>query len=570
MRPRHRNGKLTSLFRTQVSVDKNGGPSNPRILNKETTISMTKRLSVPEVTAMLADGGEIAFIDVREIMPFGTGHPLLAANIPLSGLELCFETVVPRRNTRIVLTDGGDGLADLAASRIEAMDYSDISVLDGGAPAWEAAGEALFPEIEVPAKGFGAFARINGAPHFISPLELDAALKSDEDWIVLDSRPGREYGWGNIPGSINVPGADLVRSFDDLVPDPDTKVVVNCMSGTRGILGGLSLVAAGVPNEIRVLFHGTRGWLLDGLELEKDADRKAAPVSSKAKKSAVERAQRIAETAGIQRIDSSILDDWRNDTDRTTYLFDVRSVAEYEKGHLSGSRSAPEGTLPMSPERYFGTLNARYVLIDDDTVRATVTALWLMQMGWGDIAVLVGGLEDGELETGPEPANEPFIDELSVPEITPHDLQTLRQSTPILIVDVGTSDAYEERHIPGAIWCSRTALNDFLKEKRFDGRIVLTSETETRASFAANDLEPENRESVSVLLGGNAMWQASGLHLESGLELLASPRDDHWLASSERPGDTRQNVVDYLEWEITLLDDIEKGGPVPYKNLIWT
>ena len=31
----------------------------------------------------------------------------------------------------------------------------------------------------------------------------------------------------------------------------------------------------------------------------------------------------------------------------------------------------------------------------------------------------------------------------------------------------------------------------------------------------------------------------------------------------------RQNVIDYLEWEETLLDDIERGGPVPYRNLIW-
>ena len=40
--------------------------------------------------------------------------------------------------------------------------------------------------------------------------------------------------------------------------------------------------------------------------------------------------------------------------------------------------------------------------------------------------------------------------------------------------------------------------------------------------------------------------------LSSGAECLASPRDDHWLPSSERPGDTRQNVLDDLAWEATL------------------
>ena len=172
-----------------------------------------------------------------------------------------------------------------------------------------------------------------------------------------------------------------MRSFDDLVPDPTTQVVVNCMSGTRGILGGLSLVAAGVPNEIRVLYHGTRGWLLYGYALEKNSDRAAAPATDRSRDSGMARAARIAETAGIAKIDTETLGRWRAEPDRTTYLFDVRTPQEFAAGHIPGSRNAPEGRLPMSHEHYFATLNARIVLIDDDSVRATVTALWLMQMG---------------------------------------------------------------------------------------------------------------------------------------------------------------------------------------------
>jgi hypothetical protein len=37
------------------------------------------------------------------------------------------------------------------------------------------------------------------------------------------------------------------------VRDPATKVLVNCMSFTRGTLGDLSLLAAGVPNDVYVL-----------------------------------------------------------------------------------------------------------------------------------------------------------------------------------------------------------------------------------------------------------------------------------------------------------------------------
>jgi rhodanese-related sulfurtransferase len=528
---------------------------------------MSRLVSAKETAAMLADGAEIAFIDVREIVPFGTGHALLAANVPLSGLEPAIGNLVPRCDTRMVIMDGGEDQAGVAAARLEKLGYSDIGVLDGGAPVWQAAGETLFPEIEVPAKGFGAFARINGKPNFISPPELDEALRSGQDWIVLDSRPNREYRWGNIPGSTNVPGADLVRSFDDLVPDPKTKVVVNCMSGTRGILGGLSLVAAGVPNEIHVLFHGTRGWLLDGFELEKNSDRTAGPASAESAGAGAARAARIAENAGIMRIDSDTLARWRGDRSRTTYLFDVRTPWEYEAGHIPGSRCAPEGRLPMSPAHYFATLNARIVLIDDDTVRATVTALWMVQMGWGDIAVLVGGLDNGALETGPEPEPEIDFNDLSVAHIGARELDSLHGAQTVRIVDVGTSDAYEAGHIPGAIWCSRVALGALLEAEPHEGPTVLTSEDGVIAKLAARDLG--QRESLSVLDGGNDAWRDAGFARRTGIERLAAPRDDHWLASSERPGDGRQNVIDYLDWEITLFDDIERGGPVPYRNLIW-
>lgn len=515
---------------------------------------------------MLADGEEIAFLDAREIVPFGSGHALLAFNVPLSEMELTVGRLVPRQDTRVVLMDGGEGLAETAAARLEALGYTDVGVMEGGAPAWQAAGGALFPEIEVPAKGFGAFSRINGEPNFISPHELNDLLQSDEDCIVLDSRPNREYRWGNIPGSINVPGADLVRSFDDLVPDPNTKVVVNCMSGTRGILGGLSLVASGVPNEIRVLFHGTRGWLLDGYDLEKNSDRAAAPASEESRRAGIERAARIAEDAGVKTIDSATLGRWRTEPDRTTYLFDVRTPAEFEAGHIPGSHCAPEGRLPMSPEHYFATLNARIVLIDDDGIRATVTALWLMQMGWGEIAVLANGLDGETLATGREPGPALDFGGLQAPCIDVAALEELRN---LRIIDVGTSDAHEAGHVPGAIWCSRVGLGELLRAEPHDGPTVLISEDGLRAKLAAQDLGDDLPDGVSVLEGGTAAWTAAGNAPATGIMRLASPRDDHWLTSSERPGDVRQNVIDYLEWEITLFDDISNGGPVPYRNLIW-
>ena len=65
--------------------------------------------------AMLADGGELALIDLREELIFSQGHLLFARLVPLSRLELKFARLVPRRGTRIVLCDDADGLVERAA-----------------------------------------------------------------------------------------------------------------------------------------------------------------------------------------------------------------------------------------------------------------------------------------------------------------------------------------------------------------------------------------------------------------------------------------------------------------------
>src|SRR5262245_3073296 len=161
--------------------------------------------TVAEVAAMLEDRQEIAFLDVREIVPFGTGHPLFATHLSLGHLEGEIAALVPRLDTRVILTDGGEGLSTVAGQRLARLGYSNVSTLAGGAPAWAAAGLGLFPEIEVPPKGFGDFVAKHARPKFITPRALERALATGEDWVLIDSRPRREYEAGNIPGSIDAP-----------------------------------------------------------------------------------------------------------------------------------------------------------------------------------------------------------------------------------------------------------------------------------------------------------------------------------------------------------------------------
>jgi hypothetical protein len=89
------------------------------------------------------------------------------------------------------------------------------------------------------------------------------------------------------------------------------------------------------------------------------------------------------------------------------------------------------------------------------------------------------------------------------------------------------------------------------------------------ARLAASDLAELGCADVLVLEGGNAAWCEAGLTPASGPTHLLSPRDDLRLASSERLGDECANVMAYLAWETSLLAAIERGGFVPFRNVLW-
>src|SRR6476661_5649752 len=116
---------------------------------------MLRPISPNVVRSMLADGAELALIDVREELTFSKDHLLWARNVPLSRLELRFARLVPRRDTRIVLCDDGDGLVERATNILAAAGYTDIGYLQGGVAAWEKAGLELFSGVNVPSKAFG-------------------------------------------------------------------------------------------------------------------------------------------------------------------------------------------------------------------------------------------------------------------------------------------------------------------------------------------------------------------------------------------------------------------------------
>ncbi|MGB9092285.1 MAG: rhodanese-like domain-containing protein, partial [Pseudomonas farsensis] len=200
---------------------------------------------------------ELALVDVREEDPFAQDHPLFAANIPLSKLEIEVYDRLPRRDTAITVYDNGEGLAVLAAERLLALGYSNVAVLDGGLAGWRASGGELFRDVNVPSKAFGELVENVRHTPSLGAEQVQALLAGNANVVVLDARRFDEYQTMSIPGGISVPGAELVLRVAELAPDPATQVIVNCAGRTRSIIGTQSLVNAGIPNPVAALRNGT-------------------------------------------------------------------------------------------------------------------------------------------------------------------------------------------------------------------------------------------------------------------------------------------------------------------------
>jgi rhodanese-related sulfurtransferase len=516
-----------------------------------------RRISAEALKAHLHDGQEIALLDAREEATFDKRHLFMASCVPLSRLEMMVNDLVPRRSTRVVWCDAGEGLAVRAAGRMVALGYTEVALLDGGLTAWEQAGYRIYNGVHVPSKAFAEVVEHAAHTPWITAEQLQGMIDRSEDIVIFDSRSYEEYHSNSIPGAISVPGAELVYRFTDLVPSPDTTVIVNCGGRTRSIIGAQSLINAGFPNKIVSLQNGTQAWHLAGYDVIDGATRQAPAVSAKGLEAARAAAARVAVRFAVSTIDQATLDAWRADAaKRTLYLLDVRTPEEYDAGHVPGSLPAPGGQLIQETDSYMATWGARVVLLDDNGVRATMTASWLMQMGWTEVAIMTIDAAGGAIARGPHVPHTLGLETVSVSAIDAVTLRGALTAGTAQVVDLDWSRHYVKGHIPGAWFAIRARLQDALRTLPPTDTIVLTSPDGVLAQLAAADLEGVTSVSVKVLSGGTQAWCAAGFPLEPGATRLADAVDDIRLRAREESQNREAAMRAYLAWEIDLVNQM--------------
>jgi rhodanese-related sulfurtransferase len=515
---------------------------------------MTNRLDAGTVKAWLSDEREIALIDVREQGQYGEAHPFFAVSLPYSRFELGLPMLVPGPRVRLVLCDAGDGVAERAARRAEALGYVNVSVLDGGVGAWRDAGYTLYAGVNVPSKAFGELVEHARHTPRVTAQELAAMRAAGEDMAIVDGRTFAEFQRMSIPGGISCPNGELALRIGALVPDPSTKIVVNCAGRTRSIVGAQTLIDMGVPNPVYALENGTQGWFLAGLQLEHGASRRHGETPPSADLGALRACARaLAESRGVRFVGAGEVESWLADASRTTYLFDVRTPEEVARS-VSGLVHAPGGQLVQATDQWIGTRGARVVLVDEEEVRAPMTAQWLRQLGH-EAYVLEGGIAAarklGRLR------NATVLRLPSPGTIAPEGLAEQLREGGVQLIDLRSGMSYRKAHIDGAVWSIRPRIAAAVRDPAVP--VVLIGDEPGDVALAAMDLADAGVGDVRLLAGGHEAARAAGLAVVATPD---TPGDaeciDFLFFTHGRHDGNAEAARQYLAWETALVGQLDE------------
>lgn len=173
-----------------------------------------------------------------------------------------------RAGSPVVVYDGGQGWAAARAWwLLRWTGHGQVRVLNGGLPAWTAAGGELTTEEPAPQEG-----DFKPNPGAMGVLDADGAAALARAGVLLDARAGERYRGevepidrvgGHVPGAVSAPttenvgpdgrflAAPALRSrFGALGVAEGAAVGVYCGSGVSGAHEVLALEVAGIPSAL--------------------------------------------------------------------------------------------------------------------------------------------------------------------------------------------------------------------------------------------------------------------------------------------------------------------------------
>ena len=232
----------------------------------------------------------------------------------------------------------------------------------------------------------------------------------------------------------------------------------------------------------------------------------------------------------------------------------MRSLQEYDAGHLPGAVHAPGGQLVQATDQWVGTRGARLVLCDDTGLRAATTAIWLRGMGH-DARIL--GIDVTNAENRSAVAETTTV--LKVPERpvlhSPFFAQAMKQQG-LVLIDVNPGMTYRQAHIDGARWATRARLQTLNLVPRSPVIVIATDLGVARAASA--DLEELGCVVMGVFGGRADDWRNASLPVTSTPTIPADADCiDYLFFVHDRHDGNLDAARAYLSWETGLMAQMD-------------
>ena len=169
----------------------------------------------------------------------------------------------------VVIYDEGSLFACRLWWVLDYLGYGNKRILDGGLPAWTAAGQATETGEPDPFTTPG-FEDLPLRRDVLAPIAEVASAVGDPGVVFVDARNADEYAAGHIPGAVNIPyqmnaERDVPRSwkandvllalYADAGVTPDSRVIPYCSTGVRSAVTWFTLRMLGFPDTS--LFSGS-------------------------------------------------------------------------------------------------------------------------------------------------------------------------------------------------------------------------------------------------------------------------------------------------------------------------
>ena len=198
-----------------------------------------------------------------------------------------------------------------------------------------------------------------------SQLRFLTATKLVEDIrggaLVLDTRPAEQFAARHIRGSIQISLMGHFSSWAAIIIEPAQKLILIAENAQRAQEAHNRLERVGLKHVIGYSLADEKQWRAAGLELGSISIERCAQI--------------------LTNLES----------DSSLQLVDVRSRAEWLKGHLPGAISLP--LLDLDPRRQVIDASRPSLVYCQEGFRATTAASLLLQESADHVGILIDGVE---------------------------------------------------------------------------------------------------------------------------------------------------------------------------------